>query len=744
MATVSLTPEEEGWVKAADAAHDGKGISLADVDLNDMKEVYDALKVTGLAQSRLRSLIKKLQQQQQQQQQSAPSIRRDHSTMAKESPTKITTDFLRSFAALQNKTEEQLNLVVTQLKQNLIETTAELATVSRASLKDASFPVLVIDALKPEQEHEHERQPKRRKDFSKLDPPELVKELRDLAAPQIGTLAENPKVHRWPYHETVDTWNWTEMRNQLCGKRTEIQERLKTYKRLDRQNVVLGMRLGSGFGKTHLLTEAPRLLQAQGLYVSYNMGQDLRRDRESPAQALLVRLMLTACGCSQLNCGEFIRSENFDFFRHLPADLLRNCFLHLAKHTLSWGEIVIGIDEVVLLGGDPIKLIISELAELSHVYATADPQSRCTCIVSSLKDKVFATKSGRSVEDWNPRHPDETTFEHFARAITSMGKEESMALANAVCGNHMRSIVIVFDEIRKGSQPTVRSLLSTISEKLGNKITKREFDEVCEYVHNCILRHVAPSPSDAVEPYVGDEMALPPVIMTKAFEGKPGEVELHGILNSFSVFDGGAGKQLEEIGKYYDLFRAARRLPVIPARATIYGTSSRPKEWYRKLVFNDITEESSEDLLKLQNVAGTKQVEVVPTGIMPEWGKYYHPGTANHPWLDRLVVGAHSDDGSKCMIIYQDKVNQNDFASACKNLDKAADLLSSATKLNDVLLVVNVIGASELTRAQASLKWPYILVREIEISHFYSCNFASMVGFARKRHLLSQKASPTK
>jgi hypothetical protein len=66
MATVPLTPEEVGWVEEADAADEGKGISLADVDLEDMKEVYDALKVTGLAKTRLRTLIRKLKTQQQQ------------------------------------------------------------------------------------------------------------------------------------------------------------------------------------------------------------------------------------------------------------------------------------------------------------------------------------------------------------------------------------------------------------------------------------------------------------------------------------------------------------------------------------------------------------------------------------------------------------------------------------------------------------------------------------------------------
>ena len=68
MATVPLTPEEDGWIKVADAADEGRGISLVDVDLDDMKEVYDSLNVRGgLAKSRLRKFIRRLQTQQQQQ-----------------------------------------------------------------------------------------------------------------------------------------------------------------------------------------------------------------------------------------------------------------------------------------------------------------------------------------------------------------------------------------------------------------------------------------------------------------------------------------------------------------------------------------------------------------------------------------------------------------------------------------------------------------------------------------------------
>ena len=62
---MALTPEEKDWVKAAAAADEGRGIPLAAVDLNDMEDVYSALKVTGLAKIRLRAYIKRLQETQQ-------------------------------------------------------------------------------------------------------------------------------------------------------------------------------------------------------------------------------------------------------------------------------------------------------------------------------------------------------------------------------------------------------------------------------------------------------------------------------------------------------------------------------------------------------------------------------------------------------------------------------------------------------------------------------------------------------
>ena len=236
------TDEENGWRAAAAAYDDGNGIPLEGIDPDEkeiMNEVYAALKVSNIgAKARLNKFIQKLR-----------------SEFNQQLGGKLGRGRLHSHGDEQKREDGD------QLQQ--------------------------------------EKQRKRRKDLSNLSPHEVVKELRDIAASQIGNIKENPKVHRWPYSETVDTWDRDSMQTELCRKRELVHERLKTYKKYDRQNVVIGMRLGSGFGKTHLLTEAPHLLGAQGLYVAYNMNQDLRQDRDSPVQALLVRLMLSACGCNQ-------------------------------------------------------------------------------------------------------------------------------------------------------------------------------------------------------------------------------------------------------------------------------------------------------------------------------------------------------------------------------------------------------------------------------------------------------------
>eukprot|EP00978_Attheya_sp_CCMP212_P047954 scaffold454022_cov145-Attheya_sp.AAC.1 len=53
----------------------------------------------------------------------------------------------------------------------------------------------------------------------------------------------------------------------LIASRDGKQERFKPF--------VCAIRLGSGFGKTHILLKAPTLLRAKSVYITYNQDQSL-------------------------------------------------------------------------------------------------------------------------------------------------------------------------------------------------------------------------------------------------------------------------------------------------------------------------------------------------------------------------------------------------------------------------------------------------------------------------------------
>ena len=160
--------------------------------------------------------------------------------------------------------------------------------------------------------------------------------------------------------------------------------------------------------------------------------------------------------------------------------------------------------------------------------------------------------------------------------------------------------------------------------------------------------------------------------------------------------------------------------------------------WYKALRFKSALVMSEDALLQPQRKNGSGKV-IVATGVCPQEGCYYHPKVSNHPWIDRIFVALHPVDKEKCLVIIQDKVNASDFPSACAKLQMAADLLSEAHSFKQVLLIANVIGASEGTSAQSKFTWPYILVRgDEEVRKYYSVNFADIVLYARRRHLLSE------
>jgi hypothetical protein len=549
---------------------------------------------------------------------------------------------------------------------------------------------------------------------------------------------QDPKIYCIPSIGESTTWNMDEMREQLLALREAIQLRLPTFKPTDRQKVVIGIRLGSGCGKTHVLSEAPSWLAAEGIYVTYNQHQKLLTDEKHPEKAILIRLILALMGCGSVGCGQFFQTEaSLEFFGdRVTIKMLRDLFVWYAKSQFESRDIVIGIDELKELTAATAGQVIAELGHLTHAYYLADPISRCTVLVTSLTWLTFETPSGRPVENWAPKAPDDTALDHFAKRLSGR-KDQHVALMGAVSGAHMRSLVIAYDQLRMNFAPTVEGLFQAMTTRLGNKIAPTAFPSVVEYVRNCITSMTDPGPVEAIELYSLKDFSLPPVLVCKAFEDVAHDASkpLHSLFNSISFFDT-APKQLEEMAKQYDFLRSALRLPVVPRKADVCmsGSIFEKAEWYRGLTFPDSMEECKTSLLVF--VSKTKGVRA--TSTVPTFGTYYHPSAQNHPWIDRAFVAQGIQKNTFCLVLAQDKVNATDFPSACLGLNRAAEMLSQSSNIQNVLLIVNVIGASEQTSSQSSLKYPYILIRGAnEVSKFYSRNFAVMIGFARKRHQLS-------
>ena len=118
-----------------------------------------------------------------------------------------------------------------------------------------------------------------------------------------------------------------------------------------------------------------------------------------------------------------------------------------------------------------------------------------------------------------------------------------------------------------------------------------------------------------------------------------------------------------------------------------------------------------------------------------EIGKYLFPNAVNHPYIGRACLAVHRVDNTLCLVLYQDKINANGMSAAMKGLNEAASVLHDEMKI-PVLCVAQVIGASLHTTSQNDFEHPYILIRDDEVSQFYTPTFAPALRFVRQPLLL--------
>ena len=571
-------------------------------------------------------------------------------------------------------------------------------------------------------------------------------ELLLAAAKFIGTIPHNSKLHRFP-DDINHTWNKEGTAASLRQIRNDVLPvNILKFSPTNRIPVAIGLRLGSGFGKTHILSEAAELLGiSSSVYITYNHSQDLSKDTEqiTATKATLIRLILACSGCSSILCAQFLAEEIAAQFFLASTEGLEHLALFSVRKHANNADVVVCADEVACLKSYAPQAV-SVLSKLCHSYYKST-SSICVVLISSLSAAVFETASGRPIISWLPDRATSDTIIFFSNKLKEVWKPLFVALAKSICGTHLRSIAICFDEMLSGKRSSVEGLFLTMQHKLGVKIDDNTCALIIERVKTCMtdpLRN--PTKGPKIEELVDSEGALCPAFIYHGFSQEGAEEHIGPLSDLFRTFAlvHGDGKGLEVVSMHFDRFRASLRVPVVPTKAKVIVPQELQLSacWYQKLQFpQGPLEVSTADLLKIQkqeSEEGMATYPVVVTDTEPKVGTYYRPATAGHPWIDRAYVAVHTS-GERCLVLSQDKVNK-DFSTACKALNKAARLLKQKWNFTNILLVVNVIGTnSNGTHAQKQLEWPYIMIRsKEEVIDFYSVNFADLVMFAYDEHLL--------
>lgn len=545
--------------------------------------------------------------------------------------------------------------------------------------------------------------------------------------------------------KVMETWKGGKvgLERTLRDQAKEIEDNInnRADNRLGR---IVGIRLGSGCGKSHLLLETPKILNAHGIYITYNLDQDLQHDENEPKGAILLRILLRIATVPNKKCPDFFRSNEGKSLLSLKTDTLRSFAVHRLGKLEK--EIFIGVDEVMELKNVArIGSIMSELGTLAAECYHKNNHRQCNVFVSSLHREPFVTASKRDIIRWSPEIPDETAVELILQHYTEgRDMKRCKAIVLSCAGFHFRSIVFAAQAIGSFMNPSVQAVLQQVYDRWKKKVDQDVLNGVKSYVieackGNTFAGQFKPI-RDQVEDYLDRMCALPPPLICGAFgvvdDNCTVDLEnpLFGVFNCDYAYTDPA-KHLEQFGLNFDFFRCSQNLPVIPDQAEVIvpsDSSSKLPQWYKQLKFPAQMEKSDESLLSLKN----HQPILSEVGEAPSTQKYYASKIVNHPLIDRAFV-AHHENGEKCFVLIQDKLNK-DVPKAVKDLNLAAGLIKGkhAEKFQ-ILCIVNVIGATSNSTSQSKLQYPYVTVRESEVDAFYSVNFAPVARFARRRHELS-------
>ncbi|CAJ1370356.1 unnamed protein product [Effrenium voratum] len=553
-----------------------------------------------------------------------------------------------------------------------------------------------------------------------------LSKLRDIAVLPEHAIQDEQYCH--PY-QLAETWHLVAFGQELLDN----YRSLSFDSASSRAPRLMALSAGTGTGKTHSLLEAPKALASadrawtdcEFIYITYNQEQDLTMDLETQffacQKAVLWRLMLRQVGTSNQGCGKALRHlMNIEIS---PAEILQ-MFVNAAAKP----NVVICVDELQLLQEEGVKAAASTLASVA--LALSQASKRCLVLLAALTDETLKSVSERPALTVNPILLDNSGREFIVdRALPNATAKQKTNIKGAA-GLHARSIVVACQQLSQ--YPSIDSvrIAAALKSRLGVRLRSDDRADIREYIKMSMTTNVedALKKHPLAKPFADPNGAIPPALTIACFETTGNTGALHPACCIFApdLFDD-ASKALERAALYRDQFRALYSLPVVPQTMLVQNTNPRRAEWFHQLRFPLATAQQvcRESLFEVRNK------QTVRTRLRLQEGVYYFPGAANHPRIDRAVIAYHLETNTQCLVIYQDKLNQN-LPKAVRSLNEAAD--SFCNHIQVILCVAIAAQATDATNCQSKFRYPYLLVREGDISNFFSPTFAAAITFIQDRH----------
>lgn len=312
----------------------------------------------------------------------------------------------------------------------------------------------------------------------------------------VGFKNDEPSAFCYPFEFGV-TYNEDHIRATLLNLHQKCIENHEAFDQ--RSPVIFLICQGLGNGKIHTLLQTPRLLGLKNApvpmnYITYNGAKSVEVDKKEPRKCLLLRLLSNTLDYGNFTAANILLQPTFQaLLSNLPLNYLWNLVVEAMFQKYQY-QVYVCVDKLCKLmirtldtenekeeiSNSAVREVLSKLGQVLHLLRVHH-NTTCTVIVTALTKATVKTTSERNLlplELTTSADAVDVFAEPFKISDSSIRWK-----VRAVAGNHMRSIVVACDLVKKGhSHIELPVLFQKVFDGIRSPIYNHNPEAIVEYI----------------------------------------------------------------------------------------------------------------------------------------------------------------------------------------------------------------------------------------------------------------------